>query len=151
MTQLMTSGQSQEARYSTDRVMETSMHLGESNALGFSAAFDDMAGVWNDCKTPDWDGYGAQAVDLPTFENACRFLSSLPLGTMLPAAGAEPDGSLTFEWYRSADQILSVSINAQNQLHYAALLGRRRQYGTEWFHGSVPRTIQLLIREISAA
>ena len=102
------------------------------------------------CSTVNWDGYGAAPVARETFMQAYDFMEALPLGTTAPSVGAEPDGNLTLEWYRSPSRILSVSISPEGELNYAALLGHRKTYGTEPFWGEVPGIILDIIRKVES-
>lgn len=103
-----------------------------------------------ECREPNWDGYGAQPVCDETYRFAYEFLTALPLDTPAPSVGAEPDGHLTVEWYRSLERTLSVSIGTDGNLHFAALLGLTKAYGTEPFVGEVPKIISDLIHRVSA-
>ena len=76
---------------------------------------------------------------------------ALPLGTGAPTVGAEPDGEIALEWYFSPRYVLSVSVSATRELHYAASLGMRKAYGTELFGSSVPKIILELIRDVRFA
>lgn len=100
------------------------------------------------CSSANWDGYGAIPVARETFMRACNFLEALPLGTTAPSVGVEPDGNLTLEWYRSPRRILSVSISPEGELHYAALLGHRKIYGTEPFCGELLGIILEIIHQV---
>ncbi|MBI1803381.1 MAG: hypothetical protein HY033_09045 [Ignavibacteriae bacterium] len=97
-----------------------------------------------------WDGYGADAIQAETFARAYAFLEVLPTIIPAPTVGAEPDGHITFEWYQSPNRVLSVSISPEGDLHYAALIGPNKAYGTEIFLGETPRIILDLIRRINA-
>jgi hypothetical protein len=66
------------------------------------------------------------------------------------SAGAEPDGHLTIKWYRSPEETLSVSISADGDLHFAALLGLTKAYGTEPFVCGVPKIFTDLIHRVTA-
>lgn len=103
------------------------------------------------CLRADWDGYGAEPVRAGTLALAYRFLGALPLGVPAPSFCAEPDGQLALEWYRSPRRLLSVSISPDGDLHYAAILGPNKAYGTEVFSGEVPRPIQDLIHQVQIA
>ena len=93
-----------------------------------------------------WDGSDASPVEQDTFRVAYQFLESLPIGTPAPTVGIEPDGHLTFEWYRAPRRTLSVSVSPEGDLHYSALLGpSNRAFGTEAFLGEVPKPIVDLI------
>jgi hypothetical protein len=107
--------------------------------------------VYEDCRNAGWDGYGAEPVSIDAFDEAVRFLRALPLGTPAPSVGAEPDGHITLEWYKSPRQTLSVSVSPEGQLHFAALMGDSKQYGTEPFYGNMPQAILDLIYRVSLA
>jgi hypothetical protein len=103
-----------------------------------------------ECQQPNWDGYGTEPVAEDTYRFAYRFLESLPLGTPSSSVGAEADGHLTFEWYQGTDRLLSVSINPDGIIYYAALLGRSKRFGTGAFHGEVPENVLSIIRKLYA-
>ena len=109
---------------------------------------DDLFCVAEECKNPNWDGYGAAPVTPDTYLVAYRFLEALPWGTPECSIGAEPDGQVTVEWHRSPRRTLSVSISPEGELHYSALLGPRKCNGTELFLDVVPKVILSLISEV---
>ena len=149
---LLTSGSSDAARFIDETTQEGRRHLHESNAFGIeSHVRDELATVWEECREPNWDGYQAVAVSQDTLRNAYLFLESLPLGFPHPSIGAEPDGHMTLEWHRSVRRTLSISVDPDGDLHFAALFGPNRVYGTEAFFGEVPEDVLNLIRRIYAA
>jgi hypothetical protein len=99
--------------------------------------------------TPGWDGYGAEPISGEAYYYAEAFLESLPNDIPVPTVGAEPDGFITLEWYRSPRWILSVSVGARGDLHYAALFGLDQVYGTVRFFDTTPKIILDLIRRVS--
>ena len=104
------------------------------------------------CAAPNWDGYGAAAVDAATLIYAYKFLRSLPWSAATPEIAAEPDGQVTFEWYRSPRYTLSISVSPEGELHYAALRGSSKRYGTELFLGdTAPAPIFDLIWRMGAS
>jgi hypothetical protein len=107
--------------------------------------FEELLETFEECRQPNWDGYGAQSVREETYDLAYQFLTALPLSTPVPSIGAEPDGHLTVEWYRSPERTLSVSISPDGDLHYAALLGAERICGTETFRAKMPQVLRDLI------
>jgi hypothetical protein len=112
-------------------------------------AFEALFQTFEECREPNWDCYGAQPVREETYDLAHQFLTALPLSTPVPSIGAEPDGQITVEWYRSPRQTLSVSVSPEGDLHFAALLGSGKTYGTEPFIGEVPKIISDLIRRVT--
>ncbi len=105
---------------------------------GGEAVFKDLLKTFEECREPNWDNYGAEPVRERTYRLARRFLTALPLGTPVPSVGAEPDGHITLEWYRSPQRTLSASVSADGDLHCAALLGAERICGTETFRARMP-------------
>jgi hypothetical protein len=120
-------------------------------ALDGGKVFEELLKTFEECREPNWDGYGAQAVCQETYHLAHQFLAALPRSTPAPSIGAEPDGHLTAEWYQSPQRTLSVSISPDGDLHYAALLGSAKTCGTEPLTGAVPKVVVDLIHRVTAA
>src|SRR5947208_1414199 len=112
--------------------------------------FEELLKTFDECREPNWDGYGAQSVREETYDLAHQFLEALPLSSTVSSIGAEPDGQITVEWYRSP-RTLYVSISPAGELHYAALLGSAKTCGTEPFTGAVPKVVADLIHRVTAA
>ncbi len=149
---LTTRGFSDAAAFVSRQATEGRKRLHESSAFGIESTLrDEFAAVWEECRDANWDGYNAQPVTQDVLRNAYVFLEALPFGFPRPSIGAEPDGDLTLEWHRSARRTLSVSVNPYGELHYSALFGPNRVYGTEAFFGDVPETILSLVRRVYTA
>ena len=146
---------------STDATGETAQYIAKQSnegrcrmqsayslGLGVMGAVDELRIMVKQCSVENWDGYGAAPVTLETFRQAKKVLEALPLGTIAPTVGAEPDGHITLEWYKTPRRTLSVSISPQGELHYAALLGQKKRYGTEPFWGEVPDVVMDIIRQV---
>ena len=147
---MTTGGTSDTAYFIADQVQKGRGHLQSPHSLGLGAngVLEDLVKVTEECSSADWDGYGAAPITNETFWQAYHFLRALPFGFPIPSAGAEPDGHLTFEWHRSARRTLSVSVSSEGDLHYAALLGASKAYGTEPFSEVVPKIILDLINRV---
>lgn len=146
---LLARGFSDEAQFIDEVTSANRRTLHASSAFGIeSIVRDELGTVWEECKGPNWDGFDALPVTHDTLRNAYTFLESLPLGCPRPSISAEPDGQLTVEWHQSKRRTLSVSVTPDGDLHYAALLGPGRAYGTEAFFGEVPDAILDLIRRV---
>jgi len=153
---LITLGVSDAAQYLYGATRESRQRLRELASFGIDPEVsNELATVWEDCRKPGWDGFNAQPVTQEVLRNAYTFLESLSQDPVpnasFPSIGAEPDGDLTFEWHKSARHTLSVSITADGDLHYAALFGPNREYGTEAFFDEVPDNIRRLISRVYSA
>ncbi|EAQ81991.1 hypothetical protein [Blastopirellula marina] len=123
-------------------------HMNQLATFSIDPAIRELLSVWNNCRTPNWDGYGATSVSETTVRNAVALLEALPLGWPLPSIGSEPDGHITLEWYQNPRQLLSVSIDENSSLYYAAILGNEDPRGTCRFDREVPETILYWIRRV---
>jgi hypothetical protein len=124
------------------------------NDLGIQRLRDELGRIWEECRQPGWDGEDAAAVAQETLRKGYVFLEALPVGAPPTSVGAEPDGALTFEWHRSRYRTLSVSIGAEEDLRFVALLGSNRVSGTEPFgnanENKIPTRVLDLIGEVSS-
>jgi hypothetical protein len=147
---MTTGGASDTAYFIAEQAQKGRGHLQSSHSLGLGGkrALEDLIKVAEECSYANWDGHGADPITNETFWQAYHFLSALPLGFPIPSVGAEPDGQLTFEWHRSARRTLSISVSPEGDLHYAALIGASKAYGTEPFSEAVPKIIADLINRV---
>ncbi len=139
------------AHHIAGAIQERRRHFENSVSFGLpkNDVLNELFEIAEECKASNWDGYGATPVTEDTYRVAYRLLEALPLGMPVPTVGAEPDGHLTLEWYRSPRRTLSVSISPDGDLHYAALLGPSdKDYGTKPFFDEFPKTILDLIRRV---
>jgi hypothetical protein len=111
----------------------------------------ELIQTWEQCNTPNWDGYGAFPVQAETLTHARAFAQALPPEALPDSVGAEPDGHLTLEWFHHPLWTLSVSISPEGTLYYAALLGEFDPRGAEPFLGAVPQKINNLIAMVNSA
>jgi hypothetical protein len=118
------------------------------STLGHQEALEELASVCEQCRDPDWDGFGALAIEPATFTAAYMLIDSLPLGFLRPSIGAEPDGHITLEWRRSPRRVLSVSVDLDGFLHYAGLFGSNRRYGSLAFFSTAPDELLQLVRDL---
>src|SRR5438046_2126760 len=108
----------------------------------------DFKRLCEDCRHPDWDGFGANPIEQATFTAASALIDSLPLGFPRPSIGADPDGQITLEWHRSPRRTLSVSIDPDGFLHYAGLFGASKRYGTLTYFSTVPDELLQLVQDL---
>ena len=146
---ISTTGFSDTAQTVFDYRMQEELRLRETETFGLNSGLrGELEDVWGDCQQPNWDGYQALPVARDTLRNAYLLLEMWPQNLPAPTIAAEADGHLTLEWYQSPTRVLSVSVSPEGDLHYAALLGPRRSYGTEIFSGRWPSRILELAKEV---
>jgi len=141
-------GESKEAFYVAEMATAGLSHLRNSNTFGWPS--NELHEVFMECSEENWDGFDAIPVSTFSYDYAMQFLKVLPVWTEAPSFGAEADGQMTMEWYRSPRRVLSISFSPDGRLYYAALLGENRAYGTEVFFGKIPESILILINKVTA-
>jgi len=109
---------------------------------------DELGEISNLCRVANWDGHGALAVSQDTLMAVYCLLESFPIGYPPPSIGAEPDGQITLEWYKSPRKTLSVSVDSNGYLHYAALSGPNKLFGSMAFYNEMPQPLLRLISEV---
>jgi hypothetical protein len=139
------SGMSPEASYLEQQMQKPWQAFQKSETFGLGGLVEELANLAAECSVPGWDGQGASPVAADTIDETARVLHSLPLGVARPTIGVEPDGHITLEWYSAPRQVLSVSVSPEAELHYSALLGSSRRFGTEPFLGQLPSSILELV------
>lgn len=104
-----------------------------------------------ECSVYDWDGYGAQPVELESVMQAKRFLDTLPITFPFPEISVDPDGEITLEWYAGPRKVFYLSIGGNSQLTYAGLFGPSdSRRGTKPFGDELPKTILKHIKRVFA-
>lgn len=149
-----TDGCGESARYieeQIDNIRQKDLQRPEFYFPVMKEVLPDLMEVKSETAEAGWDGYNACAIRSETFDRSVEFLESLPNTVATPTVSAEPDGHITLEWYRSPHRVLSVSVSPEGDLHYAALIGPNKAYGTEVFFGESPRVILDLIHRVSVA
>jgi len=118
--------------------------LERSQAL-FGSKSEAISKLWllaNECATEGWDGSSASAIDPQAIYSAVEFIRVLPTRFPLPEFAAEPDGSVSLDWIRSRNRMLSVSVGAGDRLAFAWLDGTDRGHGVARFaEGAIPTRI----------
>lgn len=141
-----TSGVSKEARFVEDQSLWQRNHALSSIALGSARKrlLDELFDLNEECRNKGWDGYSADPITIETYRKVYAFIGSLPAGLLATSIGAEPDGSVTLEWHKNSRHTLSVSIAPAGEIHYAALIGLSKSFGTAPFYGEVPEIVLTL-------
>ena len=139
-----------ETQYSEvlDSIARTPQMAIRDSTLGHPEAIAELWEVWDECREANWDGYQALPVERETYQAAYRLIESLPLAFPRPSIGAEPDGQLTLEWYKSPCRALSISVDPAGLLHYAGLYGANKRFGTMAFFSAAPSELIQLVRDL---
>lgn len=102
---------------------------------------DQLIDLAIDCGFDGWESEGSVAVDRRTLMVTKKLIESLPMVYRTPFISGEPDGSVDLEWYVHPRRILSVSVDANGILHWAALIGEEDPRGSCRFFDEPPKTL----------
>lgn len=140
------------ARYIDREMEEVSNYLHRSNTLGLigRGTFQELKSTFEECLLKGWDGERAEPITKQVLRHAKIFLWSFPLGFEPPEIGAEPDGAITLEWYRSPARVISISINPGGRLYFAAIIGGDRRHGDGFALFEVSKDLVKLIEDVTS-
>jgi len=135
---MLSTGESKAA--DTLRRVQNDERKRRSEAVTFSdhPLNDQLIDVFRKCSDPGWEGPGSEAVERDTLSFAKAFVESLPKAYRTPAISGEPDGHVNLEWYVNPRRILTVSVNPNGTLYWAALIGAEDPRGSCRFYGDMP-------------
>jgi len=113
-------------------------------------AIEELEKVYEEYLEANWDGYGAMPISRETYSEARKLLRMMPSSLPMPDISAEPDGEITFEWYKEKYSVFVISVGGNNLITYAGLFGKSNKiYGTEYFAYELPKIIHHCIRRLS--
>ena len=94
--------------------------------------------VYNSHQEENWDGYGAEPLPLEFLPQSLEFAKILFAESRLLAESAdiipENDGCLCFEWFKSDEKFISVSVKGE-KLIYNYEIGGAKSCGETNFSG----------------
>ncbi len=111
--------------------------------------FQELEKVFQECSSDGWDGERAKPVSKEVLRSTVAFLESFPSGIEPPETGAEPDGAISLEWYRSPEKVISVSVNPGGEVYYAAIIGTRRNHGKGSVRSGVSDNLPALVEKVT--
>jgi len=97
--------------------------------------------LYDECRLPDWEGGGEDAIDIKTHVEAVRFLLKLPSWVEVPEVEPEPKGNISFEWHVRRGWTFVVAITKLGTLEYAGVFGNGLAYGSEALADSIPKSV----------
>jgi hypothetical protein len=109
---------------------ESRVHASEPLSLGWKRYLRDRALELGSTRSKEgWDGYDANPISSEAVARTLLLIDLMPEWVPYPELAPSPEGEISFEWYSSREQILSVTPQ-KGLLVYAAVLGSdHTQYG----------------------
>lgn len=109
---------------------------------------DELSEIIDENRSASQDGRFSAPIAEATILHARRLVAALPIDIAPPSLGVEPDGHLTFEWYRNARWLISISVSPEAELFYAGLFDSSDVRGREIFGDTIPDVLLSLIRRV---
>jgi hypothetical protein len=112
-------------------------------------ALSELNFLASECRTSDWDGYGAEPVDGNALRMARDIIRSMPDDLPLPTFSIEPDGCVSLDWMPSRTCTFTLSAGKTDRMPYAWIDGTDRGHAVAKFvNGLIPPRILEEIRRI---
>ena len=91
--------------------------------LRFNVVFNNLRQIYDECNTPDWNGYKAAPIQETTVNKVLGLLTQLPPTMAAPEVSPEADGEIDVEWSKGPNWLFSISVAANGVLSYAGRFG----------------------------
>jgi hypothetical protein len=109
----------------------------------------NLTALGEECREPNWDGYGAEPVNPSVLNSAMDLIESLPDDLPLPECSIEPDGCVSLDWMPAPYRTLSLSVSVTGRLPYAWVDGTDRGHAVaRLVDGLLPPRIITEIRRL---
>jgi hypothetical protein len=116
-----------------------------------AALISTLAALGEECREPNWDGYGAEPANLRALRRAEDLIASLPDDVPLPECAIEPDGCVSLDWMPAPYRTLTVSVGGSDRLPYAWVDGTDRGHAVaRLVDGQLPPRILAEIRRFTS-
>lgn len=117
-----------------------------------NAKFEELAialeQAYSEANHAGWDGHDALPASPQSFELATNFIRCLPIDAEMPEVSVDPDGDISFEWFKSKSRLVILSFGKDRAITYVGFLGKTRNKGVETFDFSIPANIKNLFQSI---
>lgn len=111
----------------------------------------ELMDLWSECRSDDWDGYGARGLASEAVQRAFAFMNALPAGVELPELSAMPNGDVALDWDFAPRRTITVTVAASPRLAYAAIDGDEEWSGTVSFLSEIPESLLANIDRLANA
>ena len=113
-----------------------------------AVALSELSELAAECALKNWDGYGAEALDIRAWRLAQEIIRSLPDDMAMPSFSIEPDGCVSMDWMPSRERTFTLSAGKSDRLPYAWIDGTDRGHAVAKFAGGQlpPRIVQEINR-----
>jgi len=102
-----------------------------------SSVLSQVEALATECAQSGWDANDADPVSKCAAIRAAEFIRALPEGFSLPELAPEPDGSISLDWIRSRNRLLSLSVGTSDRLPYAWIEGADIGHAVGLFDGKI--------------
>ncbi len=95
-----------------------------------------------DYSQPNWDGEGAEPIDMMAVITAESFIQALPESLQMPELAPEPDGQISLDWVHSKGRVFSMSVGKSGRLSYAWIDGADQGHAVARFdYRAIPHRV----------
>lgn len=114
------------------------------------AALSELREMVEESQHDDWDGEGAQAVNMSSVAKARKIINGLPTSSDMPSVGIGPDGLVVLEWITSRTRRLMITVTTSDRLPFAYMSGNNSMRGVgSYFGGELPPEVTEGLKRIT--
>lgn len=109
----------------------------------------ELAEIVQECSVHDWNGYGAEPINLDSVRFAFEFLEKLSPGISMPELDVSPGGDLWMSWGRMSIYF-SITISGDRRIYWCVHTptSHKASEGENEWNGILPADIFELLHEI---
>ncbi len=85
--------------------------------------------IARECNREGWGGNGTLPVSALAVKVARDLISNISVGFDNPSVSPEVDGGISLEWYKSSNNLFSISCNVDGSFSYLAVINGTQTYG----------------------
>jgi hypothetical protein len=112
------------------------------------AIASELRSIREDCSESGWDGYHARPITQKAIDIAKSTALQLPRDIPAPELTPDPDGEISFEWYKGPNLQFTFSIGENGILSYAGRIGNERIHSSVKFLGTLPGVVYASLARI---
>lgn len=103
--------------------------------------------IYQECADIEWVGCGEDPITQSNYQVAADFVDVMPKDIHTPTLCADSDGCISFEWYKSTKNVLSVTVSI-DWVFYASYVDEESDYGKFPREDGFPEVLIPMIKSI---
>lgn len=117
---------------------------------GWGKTLAELQHAYQEASFDNWDGEAGRAASHSAYVEAHQFIWQIKPFIEMPEVDVAPSGGFLLSWHSAPDRRLSIILNGNGMISYAALDGRAKRKGSLPLSDGVPPEIVLMIKQVAS-